>query len=210
MRGRFVTLEGGEGVGKSTQARLLRDALLERGLDVLLTREPGGTPGGEEIRTLLLDREMDWNPAAEALLFAAARADHVAHAIGPALAEGRWVICDRFLDSSRAYQGGEGGLSDADVLELHRVGSGGLLPDLTLLLEAEPDVTNARLLARDGTDGDRIGARDAKYHARVARRFAAMAEAESERFVRIAAGGAAEAVHASILHAVERLFEQPR
>ena len=112
-RGYFIAFEGGEGAGKSTQARLLAEALRARGIDVLLTREPGGTPGAEAIRALLLDPPGDgWGAEAEALLFAAARADHVARAIRPALAAGRWVISDRFLDSSRAYQGGGGGLSD--------------------------------------------------------------------------------------------------
>ena len=125
-RGRFIAFEGGEGAGKSTQAKLLAEALRERGIEVLLTREPGGTPGAEAIRELLLHPPGEgWAPAAEALLFAAARSDHVERAIDPALERGAWVVCDRFVDSSRAYQGGGGGLSDADVLALHQVGSHG-------------------------------------------------------------------------------------
>jgi dTMP kinase len=148
-RGKFIALEGGEGAGKSTQARLLAEALRLRGIDVVTTREPGGTPGAEAIRELLLTLEGEgWNPRAEALLFAAARSDHVERLIQPALAQGQWVICDRFLDSSRAYQGGGGGLSDADLLELHRIGSGGLLPDLTLLMEVPPAIAAERLAAR--------------------------------------------------------------
>ncbi|MBO0750173.1 MAG: dTMP kinase, partial [Porphyrobacter sp.] len=128
--GRFIAFEGGEGAGKSTQSRLLAEALRERGLEVVLTREPGGTEGAEAIRRLLLDPSgPGWEPEAEALLFAAARSDHVARLIRPALERGAWVICDRFIDSTRAYQGGGGGLSDDAILTLHRVGSGGLLPD---------------------------------------------------------------------------------
>ena len=125
-RGKFIAFEGGEGAGKSTQAHLLAAALDARGIPCVVTREPGGTPGAEAIRALLLGTEgQGWHPRAEALLFAAARSDHVARLIVPALEAGQWVICDRFVDSSRAYQGGAGGLSDADVMALHRVGSQG-------------------------------------------------------------------------------------
>ncbi|WP_077146435.1 dTMP kinase, partial [Sphingopyxis sp. KK2] len=135
MSGRFITLEGGEGVGKSTQLRALAAALAARGLDIVTTREPGGSPGAEAIRTLLMEGSDDrWNARSEALLFAAARADHVARLIRPALERGAWVLCDRFVDSSRAYQGAGGGLTDADILTLHRIGSEGLLPDRSFLL----------------------------------------------------------------------------
>jgi dTMP kinase len=215
VRGRFITFEGGEGAGKSTQARLLAEALEARGLAVLLTREPGGTPGAEAIRRLLLEptaREekgdgKGWGAAAEALLFAAARADHVERAIGPALERGAWVVCDRFVDSSRAYQGvAADGPSDADMLALHRIGSGGLLPDLTLLLHCPADATTTRLAARDAAGSDRIGGRGAAYHALVARRFEQLATAEPGRFVRIDGEGTPEAVHARVLHAVHALL----
>ncbi|MFC3099434.1 dTMP kinase [Altererythrobacter lauratis] len=197
--GRFITFEGGEGVGKSTQVRLLADWLEGQGKDVLVTREPGGTPGAEAIRALLLDPTgTDWTLPAEALLFAAARADHVARVIRPALARGAWVICDRFIDSTRAYQGGEGALPDEVILQLHKVGSGGLLPDLTVLLEVSPQIAARRLLQRDGLASDRIGGRDARFHARVAHRFAEMAAAEPHRFARIDGGAVAEAVHAAV------------
>lgn len=206
-RGRFIVFEGGEGAGKSTQARLLADALLARGIEVLLTREPGGTPGGEAIRKLLLDPPgKGWPAEAEALLFAAARADHVAQAIRPALEAGQWVISDRFVDSSRAYQGGGGGLPDADILELHRIGSGGLLPDMTFLLEAAPDQIARRLARRDGGESDAIGGRDASYHADVAAAFARFAEAEPARFVRIDGSGEIEATHRRILDALAPLL----
>lgn len=206
-QGRFIAFEGGEGAGKSTQARLLAAALKARGLTVTVTREPGGTPGAEAIRKLLLGTDGDgWLPRAEALLFAAARSDHVERLIRPAIEAGTWVICDRFVDSSRAYQGGAGGLSDAEVLDLHRIGSGGLLPDLTLLVEVSPETANARTAARDGDAPDRIGGRDAAYHARVVAAFARFAEAEPRRFAKIDGNGDAQAVHAAILRALEPLL----
>ena len=206
MRGHFITFEGGEGAGKSTQARMLAAALEQRGQSVLLTREPGGTRGAEAIRSLLLDPAGDgWGHEAEALLFAAARADHVARVIRPALAAGKWVICDRFLDSSRAYQAGEGSLRDEDIVSLHQIGSGGLVPDRTFLLEADAQITAARLTQRDGATSDRIGGRDAAYHANVAQRFAALAAQESARFVRIPANGSPEEIHAQVMQAVARM-----
>lgn len=205
--GKFIALEGGEGVGKSTQTRLLAEALRARGLDVVVTREPGGTPGAEVIRNLLLGLDGEgWHPRAEALLFAAARSDHVERLIKPALSRGQWVICDRFLDSSRAYQGGGGGLSDADIADLHRIGSEGLLPDLTLLLEVPPAVAEARLAARDTGGSDRIGGRDAAYHARVAQAFGQFATAEPARFARIDAAGSPEQAHAAVLSALSPLL----
>ncbi|MFM5884795.1 MAG: dTMP kinase [Novosphingobium sp.] len=208
--GKFIALEGGEGAGKSTQARLLASALAQRGIDCVVTREPGGTPGAEAIRGLLLGLEGDgWHPRAEALLFAAARSDHVERLIAPALAAGNWVICDRFVDSSRAYQGGAGGLSDADLRELHRIGSGGLLPNLTLLFEIAPETARNRLALRDAAGSDRIGGRDAAYHARVAAAFAGFAAAEPERFARIAANSAPEEVHARVMSALAPLLAAP-
>jgi len=201
--GRFIVLEGGEGAGKSTQARLLADALRGRGHAVVLTREPGGTPGAEAIRALLLGTEGEgWQPRAEALLFAAARSDHVERLIRPALAAGTWVVCDRFLDSSRAYQGGGGGLSDAELVDLHRIGSQGLVPDLTVLVEVSPEVAARRLALRDGGKADRIGGRPADYHARVAAAFAEFAEAEPARFARIDGDGSPEETQALVLAAL--------
>ena len=206
-RGRFIAFEGGEGAGKSTQSRLLAETLRERGLEVVTTREPGATRGAETIRELLLDSEGEgWNARAEALLFAAARADHVARLIRPALERGAWVVCDRFLDSSRAYQGGGGGLDDADILALHRIGSDGLLPDLTLLIEAPDAEIEARLARRDGGENDRIGGREAEFHARVRAAFRCLAAAEPGRFVRIDGSGAVEQTRAAIFAAVEPLL----
>ncbi|MDE8651903.1 dTMP kinase [Novosphingobium album (ex Liu et al. 2023)] len=204
--GRFIAFEGGEGAGKSTQARLLAETLRARGIDVVMTREPGGTPGAEAIRALLLGTEGEgWNPRAEALLFAAARSDHVERLIRPALAAGQWVVCDRFVDSSRAYQGGGGGLSDVDILALHAIGSEGLLPDLTVLIAVSPEVAAERLARRDGGQADRIEGRGAAYHQRVAEAFARLAEAEPARFARIDGDGGKDATHARVLAAIARL-----
>ena len=206
-QGRFITFEGGEGAGKSTVLETVREHLAMRGVDVVVTREPGGTPGAEAIRGLLLGLDGEgWHPRAEALLFAAARSDHVERLIRPALAAGKWVICDRFLDSSRAYQGGGGGLSDADIIELHRIGSQGLLPDLTLLVEVSPETAAARLDLRDAGNADRIGGRGADYHAKVSAAFARFAEAEPARFARIDGNGSAEDVHRAVMAALAGLL----
>lgn len=206
-RGRFIALEGGEGTGKSTQARLLTSALARHGIDAVLTREPGGTPGAEAIRALLLDPPGEgWGMRAEALLFAAARSDHVERLVRPALDEGRWVVCDRFLDSSRAYQGKAGMLGDELVRSLHRHGSEGLLPDLTLVITVEGATAAARLSARDGEDSDAIGGRGASYHSSVNAAFVEFAAVEPERFAVIDGEGSVDAVHARILAAIEPLL----
>ena len=205
-QGRFIAFEGGEGAGKSTQARLLAESLRARGLGVVVTREPGGTPGAEAIRALLLDPPGEgWPPQAEALLFAAARADHVAHLIRPALARGDWVICDRFVDSSRAYQGGAGGLGDAAITALHAFGSGGLRPDRVILLEADEAALSGRLAAR-GAEADAIEGRPATYHRAVAAAFRALAEADPAGFARIDAIGSPDAVHTRILNGIADLL----
>lgn len=204
--GRFITLEGGEGVGKSTQAGLLCDALRARGLQVLQTREPGGTPGAEAVRALLLDKSFDWSARAEALLFAAARSDHVSHAIRPALERGDWVVSDRFVDSSRAYQAGGDDLSDDAILSLHTIGSYALMPDVTFLLQGDTDEVSERLRQRDGDESDRIGAKPAEYHARVAQRFRDLAAMDPERFVLIDASGTPDDVHMRIMRALAPLL----
>ena len=204
--GRFIAFEGGEGAGKSTQARLLAEALRARGLTVVVTREPGGTPGAEAIRALLLAPPGEgWPPQAEALLFAAARADHVAHLIRPALARGEWMICDRFVDSSRAYQGGAGALGDDAITALHAFGSDGLRPDRVILLEGDEAALSARLAARGGA-ADAIEGRPAEYHRAVAAAFRRLAEADPQAFARIDAIGAPEDVHARILSALGDLL----
>lgn len=206
-RGKFITLEGGEGVGKSTQIRLLGEALRARGLDVVETREPGGTEGAEAIRALLLGGAADrWNPQAEALLFAAARADHVARVIRPALVRGAWVLSDRFIDSNRAYQAGASGLADADIMAAHHIGSGGLMPDRTLLLTLPLDVAAERAMKRDAGRADRFGARGRAFHEAVNAAFMAQAAQEPARIRIIDATDGAAIVSARIQTEIEDLL----
>ena len=200
MSGRFITLEGGEGVGKSTQIRALAATLAEHGFEVVATREPGGSAGAEAVRTLLMEGTDDrWDARSEALLFAAARADHVARAIRPALDRGAWVLCDRFIDSSRAYQGGGGGITDADILALHAFGSLGLMPDRTFLLTVGADEAARRLAVRDAAGADRMGSKPADYQMRLNARFLEMAAAEPARWRVVIADAPADAVTAAIL-----------
>ena len=207
-RGKFIAFEGGEGMGKSTQARLLQSALAERGIEAVLTREPGGTPGAEAIREMLLHPPGEgWGAEAEALLFAAARADHVHRLIRPSLNAGTWVICDRFVDSSRAYQGYAGELGDEKVRALHEIGSRGLLPDLTIVIGADSEEVSKRLRARDGDASDAIGGRAQDYHASVNAAFEDFASAEPSRFARIDGAGTMEEVQARVLAAISSLVE---
>jgi dTMP kinase len=202
--GKFISLEGGEGVGKSTQVRALAEALQERGLDVIVTREPGGSPGAEAIRDLLLSgEEARWSTPAEALLFAAARADHVEKTIRPALERGAWVLSDRFLDSSMAYQGGAGALGIERVRAIHDFGSGGLLPDRTLVLLL--DQGRERASARDPVH-DRIGGRGADYHHKVELAFRLIAAEEPERIRLIDSSGPPDEVTQRLLDAIADLL----
>jgi dTMP kinase len=206
-RGRFISLEGGEGVGKSTQLQSLSEALQGRGLQVLTTREPGGSPGAEAIRDLLLKGdESRWNPRAEALLFAAARSDHIQKTIVPALQRGEWVLSDRFLDSSLAYQGEAGGLGIDAVRDLHRFGSMDFVPDRTLVLTLETGEAAARARVRDGAAGDRIGSRPPSYHAAVDAGFRALAEKEPQRVRLVDADGSPPTVTARLLYALGDLL----
>ena len=195
MTGRFITLEGGEGVGKSTQLQALAEALRARGLTVVTTREPGGSAGAEAIRALLMTGSEDrWSARAEALLFAAARADHVEKLIRPALARGDWVLCDRFIDSTRAYQGGAGGLSDDEILALHGVGSEGLMPDRTLVLTLPTSIALSREQARDGHKVDRFGVRDMVFKIGVEANFRRIAMQNPERLKIVNVVGSVEEV----------------
>ncbi len=199
LPGRFITLEGGEGAGKTTQVRLLADSLTQRGLPVLCTREPGGSPGAEQLRALLLGSTIDWAAPAEALLHFAARAEHVEKTIRPALAAGTWVVCDRFANSTMAYQGYGQGADRGLIAELTRLI--GLEPHLTLVLDVSPGVAVSRLVQR-GADADRYEELDALFHARVNQGFRDIAAAAPERCVLIPADGTAERVHAAIMRAV--------
>lgn len=204
-RGRFISLEGGEGVGKSTQVRALEEALRERGIDCVTTREPGGSDGAEAIRALLLTgEESRWGAEAEALLFAAARADHVEKTIRPALKAGRWVLSDRFVDSSLAYQGGAGGLGIAAVRAINAFAIGNDFPDRTLVLTLEEGAERA--LARDGEGPDRIGGRSASYHHQVHVAFQTLSIEEPERVRLIDASGRPSDVTARLLDALRDLL----
>ncbi|MGN3973238.1 dTMP kinase [Tsuneonella sp. SYSU-LHT278] len=203
-QGRFIAFEGGEGCGKSTQARLLVDRLIACGIPAVLTREPGGTPGAEAIRALLLDPPGEgWGTEAEALLFAAARADHVARLIRPEMARGAWVVSDRFVDSSRAYQGGAGGVGDDAVRTLHAIGSGGLRPDLTILLTIDPETALARTRARDGDAADAIGGRDGGYHRAVGETFACLAADDPAGFAVIDGAAPPASVHDAVWRVIK-------
>jgi dTMP kinase len=205
--GRFITLEGGEGTGKSTQARALADALEQKGLKIILTREPGGTPGAEIIRELLLSgAEEKWNIRTEALLFAAARAEHCSKLIGPALTRGEWVICDRFIDSSRAYQSVNGPLGDAEIMDLHRIGSNGLMPDRTFILDLPEAVASKRAESRDCGDSDRIGGRDSAYHQAVMANFQQFAAEEPDRIRLVDAAQTAEVITEHLMQSLGDLM----
>jgi len=207
MSGRFLSLEGGEGAGKSTQARALAAALEARGIRTLMTREPGGSEGAEAIRALLMQGDVQrWSAHTEALLFAAARADHVEKTIRPAIGAGVWVICDRYLDSSRAYQGIAGGIDDAAVLALHAFGSRGLLPDRTFVLELPPQEGARRAAGRDGAGADRFAMRGDDFHMAVAAAFERFATAEPDRFRRIDATRPPETVTAALLDGLADLL----
>jgi dTMP kinase len=196
--GRLIAFEGVEGSGKSTQLELLRRLLEERGREVVVTREPGGTPAGERVRALVLDPAVELHPRAEALLFAAARAELVEAVIRPALERGAVVLCDRYLDSSLAYQGGARGLGRGPVEQINRFATGGLLPDLVVLLDLDP----AAGLARRPRDPDRMEAQDLGFHRRVRDAFRDLAAAEPGRFAVVDAAAPVEEVADQIRAAV--------
>jgi dTMP kinase len=208
--GRLIAFEGVEGAGKSTQLDLLRQALEGQGgpgdrpREVVVTREPGGTAAGERVRALLLDPEVELDPRAEALLFAAARAELVAEVIRPALERGAVVLSDRYLDSSLAYQGGARGLGRGPVEEVNRFATGGLLPDLVVLLDIDP----ADGLARRARDPDRIEAQDIDFHRRVREAFRDLAAADPGRFAVIDAAAPVPEVATRVRAAVLALLEE--
>lgn len=204
-RGRFISLEGGEGAGKSTQLKALADALREQGIEVVETREPGGSEGAEKIRELLLTgSEERWGAEAEALLFAAARSDHVDKVIRPAILEGKWVVSDRFVDSSLAYQGGAGGLGIEAVRAINAFGIGEWFPDRTLVLALAQGGARAR--ARDNEASDRIGGRPENYHQKVDLAFRQIAAEEPGRVRIVDGSGTAEEVTRRLLDALADLL----
>jgi dTMP kinase len=204
-RGQFITLEGGEGGGKSTQARLLAQKLENLGVAVVVTREPGGSPDAEKLREVILSgKAAMFGPAGEAILFSAARIDHIDRTIAPALQRGAWVICDRFADSTRAYQGAAGKLDPALIASLERVAVGDIRPDLTLVLDLTPETGLARAAARRDAHekADRFEGEATDFHRVLRQAFLDIARAEPQRCAIIDADkppqDVAEAVWASV------------
>ena len=203
QRGRFITFEGGEGAGKSTQAARLAGRLRARGLDPVLTREPGGSPLAEDIRKALLSGAVaPLGPAAEAIMFSAARIDHLERTIRPALARGQWVICDRFADSTRAYQGALGNLDPRFMRELERVTVGKSMPDLTIIIDVPASTGLARARARS-VSADRFEAEGQSFHDALRRAFLDIAAQEPGRCAVVDGALAPDDVEAAIWSAVE-------
>ena len=196
--GRFITIEGGEGAGKSTQIQVVKDYLLTRGNDVVVTREPGGTSEGQEIRNLLVSGDKDkWSPLSETLLILADRAAHLESVIRPALAEGKYVVCDRFFDSTKAYQGVAGGLGLDVIHNLQQPVLGTTLPDVTFLLDIDPEKGLRRAQVRGGEL--RFESKTLAYHHTLRNAFLDFAAQEPDRIFVIDADRDVEAVSADIL-----------
>lgn len=197
-QGRFITFEGGEGAGKSTQVQRLAGRLRADGRDVVTTREPGGSPGAESIRDIVLRGDADrWSPVTETLLMYAARRDHVERVIRPALDRGAWVICDRFADSTRAYQGAAGGVDPAFITALETYILEATRPDLTLVFDLPAETGLARAQARAGAEM-RFESKGMAFHERLRAGFQAIAAAEPDRCAIIDAAASIEAVEAAI------------
>jgi dTMP kinase len=209
MRGKFITLEGGEGTGKSTQASLLAIRLAALGIGVQITREPGGSPGAEIIRHVLLSgAAKPLGPEAEAMLFAAARDDHVRQTILPALNAGKWVICDRFADSTRVYQGVLGSVDSRFIRALERVSIGDLVPELTLVLDVPVEVGLKRAAGRrHQSDPDRFEAENFDFHRKLRQAYLALAETERDRCVVIDAKAPKKTVADRIWNVVRNRLE---
>lgn len=208
--GRFITFEGGEGCGKSTQIRLLAERLRAVGKEVFLTREPGGTALAEKIRSLVREESDDPpNSRAETLLFIASRAQVVENVIRPALASGTWVLCDRFADSTFAYQGYGRGLDLDELKRINSFATGGLEPDRTILLNVSPEVSAKRMRAREAatnTDADRMEKAGDGFHARLRQGFLELAAAEPERFAVIQADGSVEEVEEAVWNSIQPML----
>ncbi len=212
MQGRFITFEGGEGAGKTTQLERTAAWLRDCGVEVVVTREPGGTPRAERLRALLLERAEEPMPAAcELLLMFAARATHVENLIRPAVARGAWVLCDRFTDATYAYQGGGRGLPESSIDALVGIVHPGFQPDLTLLLDLPVERGLARAGMRNGQDGpDRFESEQQAFFENVRERYLALARREPARFRVIDASRAADAVTAAVRNALQPLLEDRR
>jgi len=206
-RGRFITFEGGEGAGKSTQLKRLAARLEAGGREIVATREPGGSPGAESIRELVLNGAADrWSPVTETLLMYAARRDHVERVIRPALARGAWVVCDRFADSTRAYQGAAGGADPGLIAALETHILEDTRPDLTLIFDFPPEAGLKRALSRPGAEA-RFESKGMAFHERLREGFLAIAKAEPERCVLIDAQGGLEDVEAQVWATVQERLQ---
>ncbi len=204
-RGRFITLEGGEGAGKSAQTRTLVARLQAQGIETISTREPGGTPHAERLRELILSGALrEFGPEAEAIAFSAARIDHIDELIAPTLARGAWVVCDRFADSTRAYQGAAGRLDPDFIARLEQVTVGETRPDLTLILDIDPEQGLARAAARRGATGgaDRFESEGVAFHRTLREAFLGIARDEPERCAVIDASLDEATVGAAVWEAV--------
>lgn len=209
-RGRFISFEGGEGTGKSTQARLLAVRLGAAGIEVVTTREPGGSPGAEAVRHVLLSgAAKPLGPLTETMLFAAARADHVDATIRPALARGAFVICDRFIDSTRVYQGALGNVDPRLIRALERVAVGDTMPDLTIVLDLPAEEGLRRAAVRSGASADRFESEDVTFHRNLREAFRELVEREPERCVLVDAGGDADSVANKVWRLVEARLIEP-
>ncbi len=203
--GRLITFEGGEGCGKSTQLELTARRLEAMGREVVRTREPGGTALAEAARRIILDPGLDPDPVTELFLLEAARRDHVRRVVEPALARGAVVLSDRFTDSSTVYQGLVGGIAADTVEELNRLATGGLVPDLTVVLDLDPEEALARVGRRNGTGGSRQDAKPLEFHRRVAEGFRELARRHPERIRLVDGSGPVEAVFERVWAAVEEV-----
>lgn len=207
--GRFITIEGGEGAGKSTQIGLLANWLRDRRIPVTTTREPGGSPGAEAIRKLLVEGKADrWDGITEALLHFAARRDHLRSTVWPALQNGEWVICDRFADSTRAYQGYGHGLPLATIDRLYELTVGDFKPDLTVILDLPAEQGLKRAAKRKGGE-TRYESMDIEFHRRLRQGFLEIARAEPQRCIVVDASGAIEAVHMALMMAMIQRLRPP-
>lgn len=207
MRGNFISVEGGEGSGKSTQLKLLTAAFEKAGLPFIATREPGGVPSAERIRTMLVVGDGDaWGRMAETLLFQAARAEHLEKLVFPALHSGKTVICDRFLDSTIVYQGIVKSLGEDYIKSLHRMVFGNFAPDLTVILDIDPEKGLSRAASRGGAE-DRFEGMDIEFHRQIRAGFVKIAKEDSSRCVLLDAGQDAEKLHTQIVSTIRQRLD---
>ena len=207
MAGLFITFEGGEGSGKTTQIRLLKEAMEQMGKEVLLTREPGGSEGAEKIRPLLVSGNADWDALTEVLLFSAARRDHLVNKIWPALKEGKIVLCDRFADSTLAYQG-YGRKDDKELqqklIDLYQMIAGDFRPDLTFILDIDPEIGLKRSCDRLGNNERRFEDMDIQFHKNLRQAFLKIAQQDNQRCHVIQTNRSVEEIHQDIMEIIKK------